>query len=268
VSESGFRVGRLDLVALQDRLSERDRQILEHVGSLRLLSARQIQELLFPDDQHASAATAARCCRRVLERLTRERLLVRLERQVGGVRSGSASFIYALGSLGQRVLDRGGPRRRLAEPSLRFVDHTLAIAGFFVQLCVHARRGGWELLEWQSEPGSWREVMTLGGRVVLRPDFFVVLGVGEYELRWFIEIDRGSEHLPAITRKCRLYHSYYKSGGEQRRNRVFPRVLWITPDQRRAERLRVVIDTDRRLTSDLFRVATGEQALAAIGETP
>jgi hypothetical protein len=165
-------------------------------------------------------------------------------------------------------LDQGGPRRRLSEPSERFVDHTLAIAEFFVQLCVHARGDAWELLEWQSEPGSWREVLTLGGRIMLRPDLFVILGVGQYELRWFVEIDRGSEHLPAITRKCRLYHSYYKSGSEQRRHRVFPRVLLVVPDERRAERLRAVIAADRRLTSDLFRVTTSEQALAAIGETP
>jgi hypothetical protein len=268
VSGSQIRAGRLSLVALQERLSAHDRQILEHVGVLRLLCARQIQALLFPDERHASPATAARCCRRVLERLTRERLLVRLERRVGGVRAGSASFVYALGSLGQRVLDQGGPRRRLSEPSERFVDHTLAVAEFFVQLSVHARGGAWELLEWQSEPGSWREVTTLGGRIVLRPDLFVVLGVGEYELRWFVEVDRGSEHLPAITRKCRLYHSYYRGGSEQRLHRVFPRVLWIAPDERRAERLKAVVDGDRRLTSDLFRVTTAEQALAAIGETP
>ena len=260
------RVGRLGVFALQERLSARDRQILEYVGALRLLSAAQVQALLFPDQQHASPMTAARCCRRVLERLTRERLLVRLERRVGGARAGSASFIYSLGSLGQRVLDQGGPRRRLSEPSARFVDHTLAVGEFFVALIVHARSGGWELIEWESEPGAWREVTTLGGRIVLRPDLFLALAVAEYELRWFVEVDRGTEHLPAITRKCRLYHSYYRGGHEQRRHKVFPRVLWIVPDTRRAEQLQALIDADRRLTADLFRVATDAGALTAIGK--
>jgi hypothetical protein len=256
------------VLALRQRLSDRDRKILEHVGLLRLLRAPQIQTLLFPDERHASPATAARCCRRALERLTRERLLVRLERRVGGVRAGSASFIYALGSLGQRVLDHEGARRRLSEPSERFVDHTLAIAAFFVELTVRARAGAWDLLEWQSEPRCWREVTTLGGRITLRPDLFVVLGAGGYELRWFVEIDRGSEHLPAVTRKCRLYHSYYKGGDEQRRHGVFPRVLWVVPDERRAQRLHALIAADRRLTSNLFRVATDGHALETIGETP
>jgi hypothetical protein len=255
------------VIAVRERLSPRDQQILEHVGALRLLGARQVQALLFPDDSHASERTAARCCRRALERLTRERLLVRLERRVGGVRAGSASYIYALGPLGKRVLELNGPRLRLSEPSARFVDHTLAVADFFVRLAQHGRAGGYELLHWESEPGCWREVTTLGGRVVLRPDLFVVIALGEYELRWFIEVDRASEHLPAIRRKCRLYQTYYKSGQEQRRHGVFPRVLWVAPDGRRAKHLRATIDTDRVLRSvDLFRTVTMEQALVAIGD--
>lgn len=260
------RVGRLELFAIEERLTDRDRLILEHVGQLRLLCARQIQVLVFPDDGHASPATAARCCRRVLERLTRERLLSRLERRVGGARFGSASYVYALGPVGQRVLDADGPRRRLTEPSARFVAHTLSVAEFFVQLHLHVRAQGWQLLSWQSEPACWREVTTLGGRVVLRPDLFVVLGVGEYELRWFVEIDLGSEHLPTLLRKCRLYHSYYKSGREQHRYRVFPRVLWVMPNQSRAERLRATVDADRRLTAELFRIALTDAAPAVIGD--
>jgi hypothetical protein len=267
VSGGESRVGRLGVLALRQRLNERDQLILERVGALRLLCARQIQPMLFPDEQHATPATAARCCRRALERLTRYRLLVRLDRRVGGVRSGSASFVYALTSLGQRVLDEDGPRRRFAEPSDRFVDHTLAVAELFLQLNVHARSLRWAILEWQSEPDSWRDVITLGGRIVLRPDFFVVLDVNGYELRWFVEIDRATEHLPAITRKCRLYHSYYKGGHEQRGHKVFPRVLWVAPDERRAARLRATIDSDRRLTSDLFRVTTSREMLVAIGAT-
>ena len=67
-----LRVGREGLFALRQRLNERDREILEYIGELRLLGARQIQALVFPDELHATPPTAARCCRRVLERLTRE----------------------------------------------------------------------------------------------------------------------------------------------------------------------------------------------------
>jgi hypothetical protein len=267
VSDYQIRISRPGLLALQEQLSERDRRILEHVAQLRLLCARQIQSLLFPDEQHASAATAARCCRRVLERLTRDRLLVRLERRVGGVRAGSASFVYAIGPIGHRVIQPVGTRRRrLAEPSFRFVDHTLAIADLLVELTVHARAGAWELVRWESEPNSWRDVVTLGGAITLRPDLFLVLAVNEYELRWFVEIDRATEHLPAITRKCRLYNTYYRSGGEQQRHSVFPRVLWIAPNEQRADWMQKAIAADRRLAVGLFRVTTCEHALAALAE--
>lgn len=266
MSDLPIRLSRLELLALQERLSERDRSILEHVGQLRLLRARQIQSLLFPDDQHASAATAARCCRRVLERLTRDRLLVRLERRVGGVRAGSASFIYAISPIGDRLIHPTGTRRRLREPSLRFVDHTLAVADLLVAITVHARAGVWELAQWQSEPSSWREVVTLGGTIILRPDLFLVLAVGEYELRWFIELDQATEHLPAITRKCRLYNTFYRSGTEQREHRVFPRTLWLAPTEQRASWLRKTIAADPRLAAGLFEVATQDQALTALAE--
>lgn len=266
MSERGFRVGDLGVIDLRQRLSSRDLLILERLRALRLLHARQIQNLLFSDEHHATSATAARTCRRSLERLTRYRLLVRLDRRVGGARSGSASFVYALTTLGQRVLGDDGPRRRLAEPSERFVDHTLAIADLFVQLTTHCRASGSEVLTWQSEPECWREVITLGGKIILRPDFYVVLAVDGFELRWFVEIDRATEHLPAIRRKCRLYNSYYKGGSEQRAHKVFPRVLWVTPGDRRAARVGKTIEEDHRLTADLFRVTTEEHVLTAIGD--
>jgi Replication-relaxation len=264
---ASMRVGRDGLFALRQRLNERDREILEYVAALRLLGARQIQTLLFPEAAHANAMTAARCCRRVLERLTREGLLARLERRVGGVRSGSASYIYSLTSLGQRVLDVDGARRRLAEPSAFFVEHTLAVAEFLVRLVVAARAGRFVLSQWEAEPECWRDVGTLGGRLVLKPDLFVVLLAGEYELRWFVEIDRGTEHVPTLLRKCRLYHTYYKNGVEQREHEVFPRVLWVAIDQRRADRLGEAITADRRLTSEIFRV-TPEAEATTTAEDP
>ena len=268
MSDSQIRVSRLGLLALQERLSDRDRLILDHVARLRLLRARQIQSLLFPDEQHASSATAARCCRRVLERLTRERLLVRLERRVGGVRAGSASFVYAISPVGHRVIQAAGKRRRLSEPSLRFVDHTLAVAELLVEVTLRARAKVWDLVEWESEPDSWRDVVTLGGTITLRPDLSLVLAVDDYELRWFIELDRATEHQPAITRKCRLYNTHYRSGKEQRRHDVYPRVLWITPSDRRTAWLRDVIAADRRLAVGLFVVATATDALDALARTP
>jgi len=250
----------------RNRLSERDLSIIRQVAELRLMSARQIQAVHFPDAEHDNEQAATRARQRVLERLTRERLLIRLERRIGGVRAGSAGLVLALGPIGQRVLATSGPRRRSYEPTLRFVDHTLAIAQLVVDLTVASRRGLLDVLDVQAEPRCWREFSGPSGRRLLRPDAFVALGSGEYELRWFIEVDRDTESLPVIVRKCRLYADYYQSGKEQAAHGgVFPRVCWVVPDELRAERLRAAIARDRQLPEGLFMVTASEQAMATLG---
>ena len=248
--------------ALRERLSERDVAILRQVAELRLMSARQLQSIHFPTSEHGSEAAATRARQRAIARLIRERLLITLERRIGGVRAGSVGLVLALGVLGQRVLALNGPRRRAHEPMPRFVDHTLAVAQMAVDVMLAARAGQLELLEHQAEPRCWREFADFGGRRLLRPDAFVALGVDGYELRWFVEVDRASESLPTVLRKCQLYADYYQSGAEQTRSGgVFPRVCWSVPDERRAERLGQAIERDRNLPAGLFVVATAANSV-------
>src|SRR3954465_2325519 len=101
---SGARVSAQQLLRLRSDLSGRDVGIVRHVAELRLMSARQIEALYFPPDAHATPLTAARTCRRVLERLVEQRLLCRLDRRVGGLRAGSASYVYGVGPVAQRLL--------------------------------------------------------------------------------------------------------------------------------------------------------------------
>jgi Replication-relaxation len=253
------------LAQIRERLSARDLAIIRQVAELRLMSARQIQTVHFPDAEHDNQQAATRARQRVLARLTRERLLIRLERRIGGVRAGSVGFVLALGPVGQRVLAMDGPRRRSYEPTLRFVDHTLAISQLVVDVTAAARQGRLDVLDTQAEPTSWREFSGIGGRCLLRPDAFLALGSGGYELCWFIEVDRATESLPVVMRKCRLYADYYQSGREQAgRGGVFPRVCWIVPDERRAERLRQAIARDRELPDRLFVVTTAAGALGVL----
>jgi hypothetical protein len=250
---------------ISGRLSARDMAIIRQVACLRLMSARQIQTIHFPEHEHDNQQAATRARQRVLERLIRERLLIRLDRRIGGVRAGSAGMVVALGPIGQRILTASGPRLRAYEPTLRFVDHTLATAQLVVDLTVAARQGLLDVLACEAEPRCWREFSGVGGRRVLRPDAFVALGSGEYELRWFIEVDRASESLPVIVRKCRLYADYYQSGTEQAAHGgVFPRVCWIVPDKTRAERLRRAIARERGLPARLFVVTTSDNALPTL----
>ena len=268
---SGPRKGRRQVATLVSELSERDLNIVRDVGQLRLVTTRQLERLHFVvPDRHATALTAARTSRRTLERLVRHRLLVRLQRRIGGVRAGSVSFIYALGPVGERVLALDGPRRRFREPSTLFVTHTLATSELYVRLNEAKRGGGVQVLGViQTEPACWRSVVTIGGTSLLKPDLFVVTANDEFEFQWFVEVDLGTEHAPAVVRKCRAYEAYYRSGVEQAGVGVFPRVLWVAPDAERVERIREAIERTADLTTGLFMITTTEQAVTALsGRTP
>jgi hypothetical protein len=257
-------VGPEGLDRLRGELSGRDLAIVGQLAELRLMSAKQITAIHFTLDEHDNELAAARASQRVLARLAHDGLVLRLERRIGGMRAGSAGYIYGLGALGQRALGIEGPRRRRYEPSLRFLDHTLAITQLVVVVTAAARSGALDILSCQAEPRCHREFSGLGGRVLLRPDMFLVLGVGEFEHRWFVEIDRGTESVPVVLGKCRTYDAYYRSGREQAAHGVFPTVCWIVPDPHRAEVLRRAIAKDRRLGDQLFVVTTMKGALGTL----
>jgi hypothetical protein len=265
---SSPRTGPRGLVGLRAQLTPRATALVQQVGDLRLMTGKQISVIHFPGDQHTSSLAAVRACSRELARLTQYRLLVRLERRIGGVRAGSSSHIYALGPVGQRVLALNGARRRFREPSAIFVDHTLAVSQLAVDLTLAQRAEHCEILNLQAEPDCWRTFSTATGRVLLRPDLAVTLGIDEYVVSFFVEVDRGTEHLPALLRKCHTYEVYYRSGHEQARDGVFPRVCWIMPEELRAERLRQALDRDRQHTSGLFLITTADKALETLLRRP
>ena len=238
--------------------------VLDQVRDLRLMSGAQIQAVHFPPLDHATADAAGRACRRVLGRLVRVGLLLRLDRRVGGIRGGSAGYVYAASPLGHRLLDGDGPRRRFNEPSATFVNHTLAIAQVVVDVTDRQHTKELEILRREPEPRCWRSFTSTSGRQIVRPDLFVALGVGEYEHHWFVEMDLGTETLQRRIAKCQQYESYYRSGSEQADHDLFPKVLWCMPSDGLADELRHRIDRTNSLTSDIFAVTTRAQLLSAL----
>ena len=263
------RVGRRGLETLRDDLSGRDIAIVRQIADLRLMSGAHVEAIHFSTNDHATASAAARAARRVLERLARNGLIVRLDRRIGGIRAGSTAFVYALGPVGHRLLaETAIARPRLREPSLPFADHTLAITQLVVDMTVAARRGELEVLGLQTEPWCWRRfTASLGGEGILRPDLFTLIGQGDFEYRWFVEVDRGTEHLPTLIRKCRAYDAYYRSGIEQATHGVFPRVAWLVTSAKRRDQLRRAIDQDRQLPDGMFIVAEIGDAVAVLTST-
>jgi len=238
------------LQRLRFDLSQRDLAVLDSVAEHRFLTAAQIACLHF--SEHATKQSAARVTRRVLARLTAARALARIARRIGGVRAGSASFVYTLGPVGRRLLDRS---YRASEPSALFLDHTLAVADAHVQLVEAARAGSFELLEVQIEPKAWRRFTGSGGaREILRPDLYAVTATGDYEHLWFVEVDRGTESPAALSRKLQAYETYRRSGREQQAHGVFPLVVWAASDAARVIRIEKVIASSKHLQPRLFRV--------------
>jgi hypothetical protein len=266
---SGRYLTQAALRELEARLTKPDLLIVKRVADLRFVSGPQLTRLHFTAD--GDPAANARAARRALLRLTRLGALERLPRPIGGVRSGSAGYVYRLGLGGQRLAVARGWQperrgRRSPAPGTLFVRHALQVSELHTRLTEHDRSRSFELLELSSEPACWCNFGGVNGqRLTLKPDSYARLGVGDYEDSYFIEVDRGTEGSRALERQLKLYVAYHLSGAEQTRRGVFPRVLWLAPDDRRAA---VIEDCVRRLPNaarELFRVARFDEALEVMG---
>ncbi len=267
MSESSSRVSGAQLRTLAGGLSPRDWQILRFVAAHRFASTTQIREVFFSG--HATPLAAARACIRVLDRHLRDRLLGRLDRRVGGVKHGSSSFIWHLDVVGTRLVSTGEGRRRLTVPSVEFLEHTLAVGDTHVALLALARTGVLTAERIDVETTAWRPFTTaLGTASVLKPDLYAHLSTPDYDDHWYIEVDRGTEHLPVLLAKCRAYSAYRATGRAQAEHGVFPRVLWVLPIQRRVAALTAAVRADPGLDDRLFVVIPPDRLAASVSDPP
>jgi hypothetical protein len=254
-------------------LTDHDRAVLHTVSDLGFVSGDQLRRMHFAVD--ADTVVQARATRRALIRLTRLDCLARLPRRVGGVRSGSAGFVYRLGLAGQRVAVLYGWQparrgRRSYVPGTFFLNHRLAVAELFALLKEGDRSRRFELLELSAEPACWREYaggIGSQGQAILKPDAYVRLGIGDYEDSYLVEIDMGSEGSQTLGRKLREYVTYEASGAEQEARGVFPRVLWLAPDADRADAIERCIEALPSAVRELFAVARQADALDVVAGT-
>lgn len=262
------RIGRSELQQLAARLSDRDWGILRFLDQHRFATTSQLRRRFFRD--HASQAAATRACVRVLDRLLTQRMLTRLERRVGGVRHGSAAFVWGLDVIGDRLTRaENGARRRVHEPSFPFLAHTLAIVESHVQLHEVASSGAFHLGAVQVETEAWRTyVAPSGAKSILKPDLMVTVSSDAYDDHWYLEIDLGTESLPVLLRKSRAYEEYRRTGRAQAEHGVFPRVLWLLPAPARVARLQAAIAADPELPDRLFTCITSDDLIATLRDPP
>jgi Replication-relaxation len=257
---------------LEKRLTDNDRAVIRRVAALRFATGGQLTRLHFADDP--DPAVNARAARRALLRLTRLECLARLPRPVGGLRAGSAGFVYRLDVAGQRFAEDQGwqpkrRRRRSDAPGTLFLNHTLQVSELHTLMVEADRSGRIELLELTAEPACWRSYAGYGGQVpaTLKPDSFMRLGLGDYEDSYFVEVDLGSEGSAALEWKLGDYVAYAASGVEQARREVFPRTIWLAPDQRRVEVIEACIGRQPPAARKLFVVALQADAIDVVAGT-
>ncbi len=186
------------LQRLRESQTERDWQIIATLARVRVATTSQLIALHFQD-------IALRRAQRKLASLTQRRILVRLPRAVGGPKAGSTGHVYALDVAGQRLSDlaSGGRPGRPWPLGERFLTHSLAVTEVYVRLVLAERTGSFRLARFAGEPGAWRTFLGAGGgRVVLKPDAYVVVLLNGYEDHWFVEVDLGTESVPTLSRKC------------------------------------------------------------------
>jgi hypothetical protein len=260
-TQSPRRTSARQLAAIQQALSEQSTAVLKSIRQMHFMTTRQVERMHFHDGSRTPLA-AARATRRCLERLHEIGLIERLQRRVGGVRAGSASYVVTLSPVGARFFS-DSVRRRSREPSLLHLDHVLAVTELVVQLKEVERAGAIEILRSEVEPTCWRPfVAAHGARGLLKPDLRIAVVSEDVERHWFVEIDRGSEHAPVIRRKMQTYLDAWRAGIEQD-GTPFPQVLWVVPDDRRG-------DAIERALSALAGMPKGMAAIAissvAVGE--
>ena len=243
---------RLD--SLASSLSARDWTVLATLGRVRMATTGQLIRLCY-------LGITQRRAQQSLASLVSRGVLARLSRPVGGVRSGSAGYVYVLDVAGKRLLHPDQRvLRRSDDPGGRFLAHSLAVTELYVRLVEADRTTDLELGDFVGEPACWRPYASAYGRAVLKPDALLITRQDKYEDRWFIEVDRATEGRTVIAGKCELYRHYWQTGTEQARYGVFPRVLWLVPDEHRKAAIVDVLGRQPEISWPLFTVALFDEA--------
>ena len=234
-------------------------RLLALVAAHRFATTTQLARLTALE--YASSASALRQTQRHLASLAQQRLLMSLERRVGGWQGGSAVTVWAATTRGHRLVAAEGdevPRRqRPREVSTTFLDHLLAITEVRTSIEEAIRQEADTEAAVALEPDCWRTVLSPSGQVqVLRPDLAVTITSPAYEDRYLVEVDRATENPGRVIATCWRYQEHQAQIGD---GDVFPLVVWLVPTDRRRHRLERAIAHSSGLLRELFRVIRLDQ---------
>jgi hypothetical protein len=243
-------------------LDERDRAILRTLAAVRLARGDQLRRLHLYDVDPRSA-------RRTLARLHRLKLVIRLERRIGGQRKGSDGSLYQLSAAGLRLVRPGRSARTPWRISEQFQDHILAVTELLTGLAAVHRARLVALSAFETE--AVRRFAGPHGQVTtLKADAFVRLDGTDYFDVYFVEVDLDTESPTTIRRKAETYYAYYLTGREQATYRgVFPKVIFLARTERRVQELSEALAMAPQERRRLFGVGLlGEAVMLLVGGGP
>lgn len=216
--------------------------------------------------RYKNLATATRRTPIHLNRLVEHGYLLQMPQVIGGRKRGSGPKIWTATSKGNSAVTGKRKRPRNTERSAEFIAHTLAVTETRVLLTELARQDGLHALELTGEPAAWRDHLgPYGQKVTLKPDLHLYARTSEREYYAFLEVDRATENPGRIIRQCWRYDAYYRSGLEQQSVGVFPVVIWICPNAKRADQILRYLGehttpahegNDQKLIQEMFLVTT------------
>ena len=195
-------------------LTKRDKAIIFSVYENRFLRRDQIQKLYF-------AGKSLPACNMRLKKLYENRFLERIIRPVA---YGSSQAVYALDKNGVQVVAKLVKKepyqidwnRDKNKVRFLFLDHTLQIAEFKVNLNISLKNPETNLIFYQRESKSLkRKVLDPRGikkYLVVMPDAFFGLQNDKGKYYFFLEVDMGTETLKRFQEKVIAYKEYWKSG--------------------------------------------------------
>jgi hypothetical protein len=260
------------LAQIGHTLSEADWRVLEFVARSDYATTRQIERACFTE---GSAPARARAARRLVQRLTEEQLLYRLDRPVGGHGGGSGASVVTLERGGARLVAQRHelPSRRFRSPEergLSFLSHSLCVTEHQVALIEHLRLlGNAEVLRWVGEPDCHRRFRLRGRDVWLRPDALVEARVAAEAVTSFLEVDRSTQSLPTLERKLLPYLRYARL-----EPKMTPQVVVSLISRRRLEALSELLPglasragVSVSAASRLIRLGSPEEAVQALSGT-
>ncbi len=219
-------------------MMERDKQVVTAVWEHRFLRRDQIERLFF---------TQTSACNKRLMRLFQYGYLERIFKPVV---FGGCQAIYALDKAGAELVAR---ELGVASSTIKwkrknrvdtlFMDHTLAVSEFYVNLvCLIRRMPDTRLVFWKreskelqdrvSDPEGKRKYLTIA------PDAFFCVETPQGKSYFFLEADMGTTTLGRFRNKIIAYRQYWKTGKftEKHGYKGF-RVITIAEGEKRLENL-------------------------------